>query len=84
MSKILLSFAKLPIASKLLTSSVFVALMVTLDATVLAQPSTAPIPTQSQPSQQKNSVAQQLLGQWQVKSSLSSRSLNFLFDPEGK
>ena len=84
MSKILLSFAKLPIASKLLTSSVFVALLVTLDATVLAQPSTAPIPTKSQPSQQKNSVAQQLLGQWQAKDPISSSSLNFLFAPEGK
>lgn len=84
MSKILLSFAKLPIASKLLTSSVFVALLVTLDATVLAQPSTAPIPTQSQPSQQKNSVAQQLLGQWQTKDPSSSTSLNFVFAPEGK
>ncbi|QSJ16495.1 type IV pilin-like G/H family protein [Nostoc sp. UHCC 0702] len=84
MSKILLNFSQLPIASKLLTSSVFVALMVTLDATVLAQPSTAPIPTQSQPSQQKNSVAQQLLGQWQVKDPISSSSLNFLFAPEGK
>ncbi|MBH8566586.1 type IV pilin-like G/H family protein [Nostoc sp. CENA67] len=84
MSKILLPFAKLPIASKLLTSSVFVALLVTLDATVLAQPSTAPIPTQSQPNQQKNSVAQQLLGQWQIKDPISSSSLNFLFAPEGK
>ncbi|MBH8574527.1 type IV pilin-like G/H family protein [Nostocaceae cyanobacterium CENA369] len=84
MSKILPIPDKLSIASKMLTSSVFVALLVTLNATVLAQPSTAPIPTQSQPNQQKNSVAQKLLGQWQAKDPSSSNSLNFIFAPEGK
>ncbi|MFN6567243.1 type IV pilin-like G/H family protein [Dendronalium sp. ChiSLP03b] len=74
---------QLPIASKLLSSSVFIAVLMTVHATVLAQPSTTPIPTQFQPSREKNPIAQKLLGQWQAQDS-SLNTINFIFTPEGK
>lgn len=83
MSKILPNFGKFSFASKLLTSSVFIPLLVTLNATVLAQPSTAPTPPQSQPNQQKNPIVQKLLGQWQAQDP-SLDTINFIFAPEGK
>jgi len=84
MPKIFLYFGKLPIASKLLSYSVLIALLMILDTTVLAQPSTAPMPTPSQPATQTNSIAQKLLGQWQAPETSSLKTITFIFTPEGK
>jgi hypothetical protein len=84
MSQIFPYFDKFSIASKMLTSSVFIALSMTLDTTVLAQPVTAPQPTPSPLNQPTNPIAQKLLGQWQAKDAQTPVTLAFIFSPEGK
>ncbi|WP_392533451.1 type IV pilin-like G/H family protein [Nostoc sp. C117] len=84
MPAILPHFGKFQIASKMLTSSVFVALLMTVDTTVLAQPSIAPTQIQSQPAPDTNPIAQKLFGQWETKDPSSSTSLTFIFTPENK
>jgi hypothetical protein len=84
MSKIFPYFDKFSIASKMLTSSVFIALLMTLDTTVLAQPVTAPQPTPSPTNQSTNPISQKLLGQWEAKDSETPITLAFIFSPEGK
>jgi type II secretory pathway pseudopilin PulG len=84
MPKIFLYFGKLQIASKLLSLSVFIILLMKLNPTVLAQPSTAPMPTPSQPAKQTNPIVQKLLGQWQTQKSPSLQTLTFIFTSEGK
>ncbi|AFZ23615.1 hypothetical protein Cylst_1325 [Cylindrospermum stagnale PCC 7417] len=92
MPKIFFYFGKLSIASKLLNSSVFISLLMTLDTTVLAQKTTPPLPSPSlspQPSPQPtNPISQKLLGQWEGQDSLSppkdAPNLTLIFTPEGK
>ncbi|MDZ7963331.1 MAG: hypothetical protein RMY34_36705 [Aulosira sp. DedQUE10] len=70
----------------------------TLDTSVLAQPTKAPIPNPSptnQPTQapipnpapinqSTNPIAQKLLGEWQTKDPSSPVTLTFMFSPDGK
>ncbi|MBW4560862.1 MAG: hypothetical protein KME32_06820 [Mojavia pulchra JT2-VF2] len=84
MLKIFPQFGKFTIAGKVLTSSVFIALLMTLNNTVLGQPTTAPTPKPSQPNQPLQPIAQKILGQWQAKDPSSAIALNFIFSPEGK
>ncbi|MCF2145647.1 type IV pilin-like G/H family protein [Desmonostoc muscorum LEGE 12446] len=84
MPNILAHFGKFQIASKMLTSSVLIPLLMTLDTTVLAQPSIAPTQTQSQREQDINPIAQKLFGQWQAQDPSSSTTLTFIFTPESK
>lgn len=85
MPRIFLHFGKFPIASKMLTSSVLTALLMTLNTTVIAQPSITPTQTPSQPSLDINPIGKKLLGQWQTKDPSSSATLvTFLFTPENK
>lgn len=77
-------FGKLQIASKLLSFSVFIILLMKLEPTVVAQPSTAPSPTPPQPAKQTNPIIQKLSGQWQTQESSSLQTLTFIFTPEGK
>lgn len=86
MPKIFLYFGKLPIASKWLTSSVFISLLMTLDTTVLAQRTTAPLPSPSLSPQPTNPISQKLLGQWEGRETFSPvpRNLTLIFTPEGK
>ncbi|OKH39543.1 hypothetical protein FACHB389_07925 [Nostoc calcicola FACHB-389] len=84
MPNILTHFGKFQIASKMLTSSVLIPLLMTLDTTVLAQPSIAPTQTQSQQEQDINPIAQKLFGQWEAQDPSSSTTLTFIFTPENK
>jgi hypothetical protein len=98
MPKIFPYFGKFPIASTMLTSSVLIALSMTLDTAVLAQPTKAPIPTPAptnqptkvpiatpSPTNQPTSpIAQKLLGKWQSKDPSSDVALTFVFSPDGK
>lgn len=84
MPKILLYGVKFPIASKMLTSSIFIALLMTVNTTVLAQPTAPPIPNPSPADQTKNPIAEKLLGQWQTSDPSSPVALTFIFTPEGK
>jgi hypothetical protein len=80
----LFDLGKFSIAGKLLTSSAFVALAITINTTVLAQPATAPIPTPSPSSQQTNPINQKLLGEWQIQDATSPLKVNLIFTPEDK
>lgn len=84
MPKIFPYFGKFAIASKLLTSSVFISLLMTLDTTVLAQPATAPTPSPSQPAKPTNPISQKLLGQWKSQEPSEPPNLSVIFTPEGK
>lgn len=88
MPKIFFYFGQLPIASKFLTSSVFISLLLTLDTTVLAQKTTAPLPSPSLSEQPTNPISQKLLGEWEGKDYLSPLKnpprLTLIFTPEGK
>lgn len=68
---------------QLLTNSIIIGLLATLNTTVLAQNQNTPLPTQSQPGNTTN-VNQKLLGQWKAKDPSSSETLIFIFTPEGK
>jgi uncharacterized protein (TIGR03067 family) len=92
MLKIFPYLGKFAISSKMLTSSVLIALSMTLNTDVLAQPTTTPtnqptqtqIPTTPPTNQPKNPIEQQLLGQWQSKDPSSELILTFVFSPDGK
>lgn len=68
---------------QLLTNSIIIGLLATLNTTVLAQNQNTPLPTQSQPGNTTN-VNQKLLGQWKAKDPSSSETLIFIFTPQGK
>ncbi|MCM0590351.1 MAG: hypothetical protein KA716_08875 [Gloeotrichia echinulata DEX184] len=85
MPKIFPYCGKFPIASKIITStSVFIALLMTVNTTVLAEPTPAPIPNPSPPAQTQKPIAEQLLGEWQTTNPSSQDTLTFIFAPEGK
>lgn len=86
MPKIFTYAGKFPIASKILTSSVFIALMTTVNTAVLAQPTATPtpIPSPSPLEQTKNPIAEKLFGQWQTNDPASPVALTFIFAPDGK
>ncbi|WP_200819389.1 type IV pilin-like G/H family protein [Tolypothrix sp. NIES-4075] len=67
----------------MLTNSIIIGLLATLNTTVLAQNQITPLPPQSQPGNATN-VNQKLLGQWKAKDPSSSETLIFIFTPEGK
>ncbi len=77
-------FDKFSTASKILISSTFIALLMTLNTAALAQPVTAPKPTPPPVEQPTNAIAQKLSGQWQAKDPASPITLNFIFSPDGK
>ena len=68
---------------QLLTNSIIIGLLATLNTTVLAQNQITPLPPQSQPGNNTN-VNQKLLGQWKAKDPSSSETLIFIFTPQGK
>ncbi|MCV3217254.1 type IV pilin-like G/H family protein [Plectonema radiosum NIES-515] len=78
----LLKINKRQITLQLLTNSIIIGLLATLNTTVLAQNQNTPLPTQSQPG--NTNVNQKLLGQWKAKASSSSETLIFIFTPQGK
>lgn len=84
MPNILPHFDKFQVATKILTSSVFISLFITLDTTVLAQPSIAPTQTQSQREQDINPIAEKLFGKWQAQNPSSPTTVTFIFTPESK
>ncbi|MBD2335955.1 hypothetical protein H6G64_02980 [Calothrix sp. FACHB-156] len=91
-------FGKFAIASTRLTSSVLIALSMTLNTAVLAEPAKGPIPNpapnnQATPlpvpnpaptEQSTNPIAQKLIGEWQTKDPSSPVTLTFMFSPDGK
>ncbi|AFY34468.1 hypothetical protein [Calothrix sp. PCC 7507] len=77
-------FKIFPYFDKFSTASVFIALLMALDTTVLAQPVTAPPATPPPVDQSTNAIAQKLLGQWEAKDPASPITLNFIFSPDGK
>lgn len=79
----LLKINKRQITLQLLTNSIIIGLLATLNTTVLAQDQITPLPRQSQPANATN-VNQKLLGQWKAKDASSSETLIFIFTPEGK
>ena len=92
MLKIFPDFGKFAIASTMLTQSVLIALSMTLDTAVLAQPlpsprnqpTPAPIPTAPATNQPTNPIAQKLIGQWQSQDPSLNVALTFVFSPDGK
>jgi hypothetical protein len=89
MPKIFPDFGKFSIASKMLTSSVFIALLTTLNTTAaLSQPATpppaTPSPTPSTQEQPTKAIAEKLVGQWETKDPGVPVTLTFIFSPEGK
>jgi hypothetical protein len=84
MPYLVLDFNKLKNASKFLTYSLLVALPLTFHTNVLAQPTTAPTPTVSQPANSsEDAILKKLLGKWENKDSLGM-DVNFLFTADGK
>ncbi|MTJ08966.1 MULTISPECIES: type IV pilin-like G/H family protein [unclassified Anabaena] len=84
MPYLVLDFDKLKNASKFLTYSLLVALPLTFHTNVLAQPTTAPTPTVSQPANSsEDAILKKLLGRWENKDSLGL-DINFLFTADGK
>lgn len=84
MPRIFPDCGKFSIASKMLTSSVFIALLTTLHTTALAEPVTPPQPAPSTQEQPKDPITEKLLGQWETKDPGSPITLTFIFSPEGK
>jgi hypothetical protein len=92
MPKIFPLFGKFPIAS------ILIALSMTVDTFVLAEPTKAPIPTpapSNQPApapiptplptnQSTNPVNQKLIGRWQAKDASLDNTLSLVFSPDGK
>lgn len=70
--------------NKLIVSSLLVGLLSTITTGAIAQPSQAPSVEQSQPTPTKNTVAEQLQGQWQVKDQSSGQTLTLIFTQDGK
>ncbi len=68
----------------MLTSSVFIALLTTLNTTALAEPVKSPQLTPSLQDKSTSPIAQKLLGQWEAKDPDSPIILTFVFSPEGK
>ncbi|MBD0304576.1 MAG: hypothetical protein ICV85_21190 [Tolypothrix sp. T3-bin4] len=67
----------------MLTNSIVIGLLATLNTTVLAQDQITPLPPESERANDTN-VNQKLLGQWKAKDPSSSESLIFIFTPQGK
>lgn len=70
--------------NKLIASSLLVGLLSAIATGAIAQPSQAPSVEQSQPTPTKNTVAEQLQGQWQVKDPSSGQALTLIFTQDGK
>ncbi|BAY09042.1 hypothetical protein NIES2098_22030 [Calothrix sp. NIES-2098] len=82
----------------MLTSSVLIALSMTVDTAVLAQATKSPIPTPqptnqptqppittpSSTNQPTSPISEKLLGQWQSKDPSSDLALTLVFSPDGK
>lgn len=79
----LLKINKWQITLQLLTNSIVIGLLATLNTTVLAQDQITPLPPESQRVNATN-VNQKLLGQWKAKDPSSSETLIFIFTPQGK
>jgi hypothetical protein len=79
----LLKINKRQITLQLLTNSIVIGLLATLNTTVLAQNQITPLSSQSQTANATN-VNQKLLGQWKAKDPSSSETLIFIFTPQGK
>lgn len=80
MPQIFPDFGRFAIASTMLTKCLLIALSMTLDTAVLAQPT----PTAPATNQPTNPIAQQLIGQWESKDPGSELILTFVFSPDGK
>ncbi|MTJ11182.1 hypothetical protein FJR11_00925 [Anabaena sp. UHCC 0187] len=84
MPQIVLKLDQLKTASKVLTYSLLVALPLTFQTNVLAQPTTTPTPMVSQPgNSDKDTIMKKLVGQWESKDS-SGPNIGFVFTPDGK
>ncbi|HLO89317.1 MAG TPA: type IV pilin-like G/H family protein [Nostocaceae cyanobacterium] len=84
MSQIFPGFNKLQIACRLLTYSVVVALPLTFNIGVLAQPSTFPNSSVSQSTDtSQDPIGQKLFGQWEIQDTSLPTKINLLFTPEG-
>ena len=82
MAKLFIDASLVP--NKLIASSLLVGLLSIISTTAIAQPSSAPSVEQSQPAPTKNTVAEQLQGQWQVKDPSSGQTLTLIFTQDGK
>ena len=84
MPQIIIDLNKLKTTSKFLTYSLLVALPLTFPTNVLAQQTTAPTPTVSQPANSsEDAIIKKLVGQWENKVSLGTK-INFIFTADGK
>jgi hypothetical protein len=82
MAKLFIDASLVP--NKLIASSLLVGLLSIISTTAIAQPSSAPSAEQSQPAPTKNTIAEQLQGQWQVKDPSSGQTLTLIFTQDGK
>jgi hypothetical protein len=84
MAQIFSGFNKLHIAGKLLACGVIVALPLTFNIGVLAQPAGESTPSVSQPADASTDpIGQKLFGQWEMQDNSFPTKLNLLFTPEG-